>query len=55
MEWENWERAEVAELMVAHEPRDELRAICDRAQRWPERQRAARRWALHVLRARKRA
>jgi integrase len=38
----------VCELMVGHGPKDELERIYSRAKRWPERVRAARRWALHV-------
>jgi integrase len=40
----------VAELMMGHGPRDDLLARYDRAERWPERRAAARRWVLHVLR-----
>ena len=40
------------ELMLNHALSSELAQRYDRAERWPERQRAARRWALHVLRSR---
>ena len=42
---------DIRELMLNYALSGELAQAYDRAERWSERQRSARRWALHVLRA----
>lgn len=40
---------DIRELLLNHALSDELAQRYDRAERWPERVSAARRWALHVV------